>query len=91
MAKGNKALKTFNKGHKFYKSIDCLSCLLCELLTTPSDGFLALPGASAKYAITIKGITNLQHFSALSEEGILQFQGIGFATLPILRAALADQ
>ncbi|OMF24108.1 hypothetical protein BK133_23080 [Paenibacillus sp. FSL H8-0548] len=90
MAASNKALKTCDKGHQFYKSSDCLSCPTCEQERKPGNGFLSLLAAPARQALEHKGIASLQQLSTYSEKEILQFHGMGPKSLPVLRVALME-
>lgn len=86
-----KTLRTCTKGHRYYKSSDCPTCPICEEERKPKDGFLSLLAAPARRALENNGITTLKELSRLSEEEILKFHGMGKASLPKLRAALAEK
>ncbi|QCJ41253.1 hypothetical protein FAY30_04715 [Bacillus sp. S3] len=86
--KGN--LRTCNKGHKYYKSSDCPTCPTCEQERKPNNGFLSVLSAPARRALENNGITTLQKLSTYSEIEILQFHGMGPASLPKLRSALEE-
>jgi len=88
MATSKKDLRTCNKGHQYYKSSDCPSCPICEKERKPDSGFLSLLSAPARRALEHHGITSLQQLSQYSEKEILQFHGMGPASLPKLRTAL---
>ena len=83
-------VRTCNKGHKYYKSSDCPTCPTCEQERRPVNGFLSLLSAPARRALENNGITSLQDLSTYSEKEILQFHGIGPASLPKLRSALKE-
>ena len=82
-----KNLRTCNKGHKYYKSSDCPTC---EQERKPDNGFLSLLSAPARRALDNNGITSLQKLSTYSEKEILQFHGMGPASVPKLRSALKE-
>ncbi len=86
-----KQLKTCSKGHSYYKSSDCPVCPICEKEKKPTDGFLALLSAPARRALENNGIKTLQQLSTLSEKEILKFHGMGKASIPVLRSALAAE
>ncbi|UHA75456.1 RNA polymerase alpha subunit C-terminal domain-containing protein [Paenibacillus sp. 481] len=90
MATSKKSLRTCNNGHQYYKSSDCPSCPVCEQERKPEGGFLALLSAPARRALEHNGITSLQQLSTYREKEILQFHGMGPASLPKLRAALSE-
>jgi len=91
MATSDKDLRTCNKGHQYYKSSDCPSCPICEKERKPDSGFLSLLSAPARRALEHHGITSLQQLSQYSEKEILQFHGMGPASLPKLRTALQEE
>jgi len=84
------SLRTCSNGHEYYKSSDCPICPTCEQERKPADGFLAKLSAPARRALEHHGITTLQHLSTFSEKEILQFHGMGPASLPELRASLEE-
>lgn len=88
MTPSKKSLRTCDKGHKYYKSSDCPTCPICEQERKPESGFLSLLSAPARRALESNGITSLQQLSNYSEKEILQFHGMGPASLPKLRTAL---
>ncbi|MCM3116096.1 RNA polymerase alpha subunit C-terminal domain-containing protein [Neobacillus sp. MER 74] len=90
MATSEKSLRTCDQGHKFYKSSDCPTCPTCENERKPADGFLSVLSAPARRALENNGITTLQQLSTYTEKEILQFHGMGSASLPKLRAALKE-
>lgn len=91
MTTPNKYLKTCYKGHKFYKSSDCLTCPICEQELKPENGFLVLLSAPARRALENNNVTSLQKLSTYSEKEILKFHGLGPASLPKLRSALKEK
>lgn len=90
MATSNKELRTCSLGHKYYKSSDCPTCPICEQENKPDNGFLSLLSAPARRALENNGIITLQNLSKYSEKEILQFHGMGPASLPKLRTALEE-
>ncbi|PFP30891.1 hypothetical protein COJ96_02720 [Bacillus sp. AFS073361] len=90
MATSEKSLRTCDQGHKFYKSSDCPTCPTCENERKPADGFLSVLSAPARRALENNGITTLQQLSTYTEKEILQFHGMGPASLPKLRSALKE-
>lgn len=91
MATSDKDLRTCNKGHQYYKSSDCPSCPICEKERKPDSEFLSLLSAPARRALEHQGITSLQQLSQYSEKEILQFHGMGPASIPKLRTALQEE
>ncbi|QUW20471.1 RNA polymerase alpha subunit C-terminal domain-containing protein [Sporosarcina sp. Marseille-Q4063] len=89
--KTEKELRTCDKGHTYYKSSDCPTCPTCERERKPESGFLSLLSAPARRALEHNGIQSLKQLSAYSEKEILQFHGMGPASLPKLRAALKEE
>lgn len=90
MTTSEKNLRICNEGHKYYKSSDCPTCPTCENERKPDKGFLSLISAPARRALENNGVTSLQKLSAYSEKEILQFHGMGPASLPKLRSALIE-
>lgn len=86
-----KKLKVCPKGHSFYKSSDCPVCPLCEKENKPGDGFLSGLSAPARRALQSRHITTLKKLSAYSEKEILQLHGMGKASIPLLKKALAGK
>jgi len=84
------SLRVCGNGHEYYKSSDCPVCPTCEQERKPADGFLAKLSAPARRALEHHGIITLQQLATHSEKEILQFHGIGPASLPILRASLEE-
>lgn len=91
MTTQNKTLRTCSKGHRYFKTSDCPTCPICEEERKPKDGFLSLLSAPARRALENNGITTLKQLSKFSEEEILKFHGLGKASLPKLREALAEK
>ncbi|MFJ7725314.1 RNA polymerase alpha subunit C-terminal domain-containing protein [Neobacillus sp. NPDC097160] len=90
MATSEKNLRTCNQGHKYYKSSDCPTCPTCEQERKPENGFLSLLSAPARRALENNGITSLQELAKYSEKEILQFHGMGPASLPKLKSAMNE-
>jgi len=90
MTTSEKNLRTCDQGHQFYKSSDCPTCPTCENERKPADGFLSVLSAPARRALENNGITTLQQLSTFTEKEVLQFHGMGPASLPKLRSALKE-
>ncbi|SEM76229.1 RNA polymerase, alpha chain C terminal domain [Mesobacillus persicus] len=88
--KGEKSLRVCNKGHKFYKSSDCLSCPTCDKENKPLSGFLSKLSSPARNALVDKGIDTLQKLSTYTEKEILKIHGVGPASLPVMRTSLEE-
>lgn len=86
----NKTLRTCKRGHQYYKSTDCPTCPVCEQEHKPQEGFLAILSAPARRALEHNGITTLAELAKYSEKEIMQFHGMGPASLPKLRSALQE-
>lgn len=83
-----KTLRTCPRGHKYYKSSDCPTCPVCEA-EKKAEGFLATLAAPARRALENNGITTTRHLSKLTEKEVLALHGMGPASLPALKKALA--
>lgn len=83
-----KTVRTCSKGHKYYKSSDCLTCPVCEKLKEPASGFLALLSSPARNALLHYGIDTIQKLAGHTEKEILAIHGIGKASLPAFKKAL---
>lgn len=83
-------LKVCRKGHEFYKSSDCPTCPICEDEKKPKDGFLSLLSAPARRALENEGIITLKQLAKHTENEILKLHGMGPASMPTLRKALAE-
>ncbi|MEH7082237.1 RNA polymerase alpha subunit C-terminal domain-containing protein [Neobacillus drentensis] len=90
MSTSEKNLRTCVQGHQFYKSSDCPTCPTCENERKPADGFLSVLSAPARRALENNGISTLQQLSTFTEKEVLQFHGMGPASLPKLRSALKE-
>lgn len=80
--------KTCPNGHLFFKSSDCPVCPVCEQQSKPANGWMAALSAPAARALENNGIATLLQLSKFSEKEILQFHGMGPASIPTLRRAL---
>lgn len=85
----SKTPRICEQGHKFYKSSDCPICPVCEQLKEPASGFLALLSNPARNALLNDGIDTIQKLANYTEKEILALHGIGKASLPAFREALA--
>lgn len=86
-----RTLRICPKGHRYYKSTNCGTCPKCEQLNKPTEGFLAALSSPARNALIHEGITTLEQLTNYTEKEILALHGIGPATIPTLRNALADK
>lgn len=86
-----KNARVCNKGHRYYKSSDCLTCPVCEKERKPQSGFISLLAAPARRALESKGITTLSELSAFTEKEILALHGMGPGSLPKLLNALKQE
>ena len=84
-----KNLRICSNGHKYYKTSDCPTCPICENEKKPGTGFLSLLSAPARRALEGAGIKTLLQLSKVTEKEILKLHGMGPASLPTLRRALA--
>jgi len=92
MGTTKKTLRTCENGHKYYKSTDCPSCPTCEKEKKPDEGFLSLLSSPARSALVhYLGIDTLEKLSNYSEKEILKLHGMGKASMPILKKALAEK
>lgn len=83
-------LRICNKGHRYHKSSDCPTCPECEKESTPKNKFLSLLSSPARRALENNGVTSLEELSNFSEKEILEFHGMGPASLPKLRSSLKE-
>ena len=84
-------LRICDKGHKYYKTSDCPVCPVCEKERKPSSDFLATIGAPARRALEREGIDSLLKLSKYTEQELLDFHGMGPASIPKLRYALKEK
>lgn len=85
----SKTLRICQHGHRFYKSSDCPTCPVCEKLKEPASGFLATLSNPARNSLLHHGIDTIEKLASHSEKEILSLHGIGKASLPAFREALA--
>ena len=90
MTTSKRSLRVCANGHEYYKSSDCPVCPICEQERKPDDGFLSNLSAPARRALERNDIRTLQQLAAYSEKEILQFHGIGPASIPKLRDSLEE-
>ncbi len=83
-----KTLRICSHGHRYYKSSDCPVCPLCEADRKPREGFLETLSAPARRALEHQQITSEEKLAQYTEKQILQWHGIGKASLPKLRQLL---
>jgi DNA-directed RNA polymerase alpha subunit len=83
--------KVCDKGHKYLKTSDCPVCPVCVKLEKPQEGFLSLLSAPARRALESIDVSTVEELSKRTEKEILQLHGMGKASLPILREALAKE
>ncbi|AMO87203.1 RNA polymerase alpha subunit C-terminal domain-containing protein [Solibacillus sp. FSL W7-1472] len=91
MVKRERTLRICPVGHRYYKSTDCGTCPKCEQENKPSEGFLSRLSSPACNALINAGITELAQLADYTEKEILKLHGIGPATLPTLKHALAEK
>ncbi|WP_039043547.1 RNA polymerase alpha subunit C-terminal domain-containing protein [Sporosarcina sp. ZBG7A] len=84
-------LRTCDKGHQYYKRSDCPTCPMCEKERKPESGFLSQLSAPARRALENNGIHSLEILASFSEKELLQFHGLGPASIPKLKVALEEQ
>ncbi|MEO8880422.1 MAG: hypothetical protein ABI446_08485 [Gemmatimonadaceae bacterium] len=89
MATAKRAMRTCEKGHRFYKTSSCPTCPKCEATRRPTEGFLAALSAPARRALERAGITSLRVLSGWSKEELLQLHGVGPSSIPKLQELLA--
>lgn len=78
------------KGHRYYKSSNCISCPICEAERKPKEGFLARLSAPARRALEGKGITTVEALSNYTEKEILSLHGIGKTALKKMKESLDE-
>lgn len=84
-----KTLRICENGHRYYKSSDCPTCPICAREAKPTVGFMAGLSAPAQRALAGAGINTLEQLAKKSEADILALHGMGPASMPKLRQALA--
>ena len=88
-AKGQKNRKQCPEGHVFYKSSDCPVCPVCEQKRKPASEWMNGLSAPARRALENKGLTSLKKLAGYTEKQLTGLHGIGPASLPVLKRALA--
>ena len=83
--------RTCPNGHVFNKTSDCPVCPFCEQEHAPKDGWLSRLGAPARRALEAEGIADLKKLAQWTEKEVLALHGVGPASLPKLREALAAE
>lgn len=83
--------RTCPNGHVFDKTSDCPTCPICEKVQAPQAGWLSRLGAPARRALEAEGIADLKKLAQWTEKEVLALHGMGPASLPKLRAALAKE
>ena len=91
MLAARKTRRTCAYGHQYYKSTSCPTCPVCTANNKPVDGFLSLRSGPARAAIIAAGINSLEALAGYSEKEILRLHGVGKASLPVFRKALAEE
>ena len=91
MVERERTLRICPMGHRYYKSTDCGTCPKCEQANKPSEGFLSRLSSPACNALLNAGITELEQLAECTEKEILKLHGVGPATLPVLKYALAEK
>ena len=97
-----KTEKTCKKGHHYLKSSDCPTCPICEeerksdrmppiASAMGQAGVFASLSAPARRAMENNGIHSLEQLAAYSEKQILEFHGVGKASLPALKTLLSGK
>jgi predicted RecB family nuclease len=79
-----------SKGHVYYKSSDCPVCPKCEHQRKPKDEFLSILSGPARRALENNEVKTLKELSKYSETEILEFHGMGPASIPKLRQILSE-
>lgn len=90
MAAAPKTLRTCNKGHQYYKSSDCPTCLVCEKEKEPATGWQAVLSNPARNTLLHHIIDTVAKLANHTEKEILALQGIGKPSLPAFRKALEE-
>ncbi len=91
MTKLQKTLRTCKKGHQYYKSTDCPTCPQCEKEKKTSEGLISKLSSPARRALENAGINSLRKLATYTEKEILKLHGMGKASLPALKEALANK
>lgn len=91
MPSSKKVLKICSKGHRFYKSSDCLTCPVCEADKKPKGGFLSTISTPARRALESKGISTLKKLTEFTEGEISALHGMGPNAISKLKLALKKE
>ncbi|MGG0642998.1 RNA polymerase alpha subunit C-terminal domain-containing protein [Sporosarcina gallistercoris] len=91
MTRDDKDIKVCTQGHRYAKKSDCPTCPVCEEERKPENGFVSNLAAPARRALENNGIHSLQVLATYTEKELLQFHGLGPASIPKLKAALKEQ
>jgi predicted RecB family nuclease len=86
-----KTLKICEKGHRYYKSSECPTCPVCAEEGKATQGFTVGLSAPAQRALDSAGIKTTRQLAQKTEAEILALHGMGPASMPKLRQALADE
>jgi uncharacterized protein YdhG (YjbR/CyaY superfamily) len=78
-------------GHAYFKSSTCPTCPVCEAQKKSPDNFMQGLSAPAQRALKNKNINTLQLLSNFTEKEVLAWHGIGKASIPKLKIALAKE
>lgn len=88
MVKMEKSERICIRGHKYFKSSDCLVCPICKNVRKPQESILSKVSAPVRRALENKGITDLEELSHWSKKDLLNLYGIGPAAIPVLEREL---
>ena len=91
MLTAEKSARVCEKGHTFYKSSECQSCPTCDEENKPKSGFLSKLSSPARNALIHENIDTRKKLAAYTKKGILKLHGVGRASLPTMRASLAEE
>ncbi len=83
--------RTCPNGHVYNKTSDCPICPVCDNERAPKDGWLSQLSAPARRALETEGIADLKKLARWTEKEVLALHGMGPASLPKLREALAAE
>ncbi|MNJ86238.1 hypothetical protein D3C87_37290 [compost metagenome] len=86
-----KTKRICKKGHSYFKSSDCPVCPVCEEEKKSDAGVFAVLSAPARRAMESNGISSLKDLARYSEKEILEFHGIGKASIPTLKKLLNEK
>ena len=86
-----KKLKICPKGHKYYKSTYCPTCLICEAARKPASGFISTLSAPAQRTMANNKIKTLKQLTWFSEKEILEFHRMGPGSIAKLKRVLQEE